>query len=304
MFRSIIIVMLAALAIGCGSFGAVSKSRSAEGRPSDLSGTYDNHEQVWASRSRSGAPVVPHAVIDVRAAERAGWSIWHVRTDGSAPMEARWAMRLSVSGDDVLLVPHRALGVTGERAAIDPAQWVALDACALRGTMQGPSLKVAGDPATCVALVPGIGAEAALLPLSVEQEGEWLRVRFYADQARGPDARIEARRVRTFTGWAALNGAGPDARADSNDWHTDDAVRIGSEGGRHALRFRDGQPSGYSLRLERLTFREGREPVLKLSVIADADGATLAYAWANPEATRIGISLGWVQVGLQATATR
>jgi hypothetical protein len=40
-------------------------------------------------------------------------------------------------------------------------------------------------------------------------------------------------------------------------------------------------------------------PVLKLSVVGDADGSTLAYAWANPEATRIGINLGWVQVGLE-----
>jgi hypothetical protein len=39
-------------------------------------------------------------------------------------------------------------------------------------------------------------------------------------------------------------------------------------------------------------------PVLKLSIVGDADGATLAYAWANPEASRIGINLGWVQVGL------
>jgi hypothetical protein len=39
-------------------------------------------------------------------------------------------------------------------------------------------------------------------------------------------------------------------------------------------------------------------PVLKLSVVSDADGSTLAYAWANTEATRIGINLGWVQVGL------
>ena len=50
--------------------------------------------------------------------------------------------------------------------------------------------------------------------------------------------------------------------------------------------------------LERLTYREGNVPVLKLSVVGDADGSTLAYAWANPEATRIGINLGWVQVGL------
>jgi hypothetical protein len=75
-------------------------------------------------------------------------------------------------------------------------------------------------------------------------------------------------------------------------------VRIGSEGGRYALHWRDGAPSGYSLALERLTYRDGNVPVLKLSVVSDADGSTLAYAWANPEATRIGINLGWVQIGL------
>jgi hypothetical protein len=42
-------------------------------------------------------------------------------------------------------------------------------------------------------------------------------------------------------------------------------------------------------------------PVLKLSVVDDRNGRTLAYAWANPEATRIGLSLGWVQVGLDRT---
>lgn len=39
--------------------------------------------------------------------------------------------------------------------------------------------------------------------------------------------------------------------------------------------------------------------IRKLSVVEDASGQTLAYAWANPEATRIGINLGWVQVGLE-----
>ena len=42
--------------------------------------------------------------------------------------------------------------------------------------------------------------------------------------------------------------------------------------------------------------------MLKLSVVDDASGRTLAYAWTNPEATRIGINLGWVQVGLESAA--
>jgi hypothetical protein len=159
-------------------------------------------------------------------------------------------------------------------------------------------VRIASDVAACTALAPGIGPQAALLPLTVEREGEWLRVRLYADQARGPEAREEARRVETFAGWAAVNGAGANAVADSRDWHMDRSLRIGTEGGRAALVWRDGKASGYSLMLERLTYREGDVPVLKLSVIEDASGQTLAYAWANPEATRIGINLGWIQVGL------
>ena len=60
----------------------------------------------------------------------------------------------------------------------------------------------------------------------------------------------------------------------------------------------------FSLALEHLTYRDGDVPVLKLSVVDDADGRTLAYAWANPEATRIGINLGWVQVGLDSSQPR
>ena len=78
----------------------------------------------------------------------------------------------------------------------------------------------------------------------------------------------------------------------------DRKVSLGSEGGRYPLAFRDGNPSGYSLVLERLTYRDGNVPVLKLSVVDDRNGRTFAYAWANPEATRIGLNVGWVQVGL------
>ena len=81
-------------------------------------------------------------------------------------------------------------------------------------------------------------------------------------------------------------------------------LRLGSEGGRVALKWRDGQPSGYSLMLERATYRDGNVPVLKLSVLEDATGSTISYAWSNPEAVRIGISLGWIQVGLSLSANQ
>ena len=264
--------------------------------PPAAQGVYDNHAQVWQSHeSAPGEAQPPHVVVTIDATSQPDWALWHVRLDANPPIEATWAIRSVTQADGGLsLVPHRPLAAT-LAPSFDAQQWAALDACALRGKT---GQRMDADRAQCTAIAPGIGAEAALLPLSVDHEGEFLHVRLYADQARGADAREDARLVRWFRGWAALNGGGPKADASSNDWHMDRGVRIGSEGGRFALKWRDGNSSGYSLVLERLTYREGNVPVLKLSVVEDADGHALVYAWANPEATRIGINLGWVQVGL------
>jgi hypothetical protein len=190
----------------------------------------------------------------------------------------------------------------GLGSEFDPEQWVALDACTLRGAITSDGLEVRTDLASCATIAPGIGATVALLPVSIEHMGDALRVRLYADQVRGPDAITDARLIRWYTGWAAINGAGPNAREESTDWHMNRDIRIGNEGGRASVNWRDGQPSGYSLKLERASYREGSTQVLKLSVIEDASGRAVAYAWANPGATAIGISLGWIQVGLDSAA--
>ncbi|HEV7491923.1 MAG TPA: hypothetical protein VGO25_14050 [Rhodanobacteraceae bacterium] len=272
-----------------------------------LQGEFDNHEQAWlAHENAPGNVPPPHVVVSIDPTSHADWTIWHVRLDASPQLEATWAMHSSADSKGTpVWIPHRALeATTAPASAFDAKQWTALDACALRGAI---GQRMDADVAGCTAIAPGIGTQASLLPLSVEHDGEWLHVRLYADQARGADAREDARLVRWFKGWAAVNGGGPKAEATNRDWHMDRGVRIGSEGGRFALKWRDGSPTGYSLSLERLTYREGNVPVLKLSVIEDADGHALVYAWANPEATRIGINLGWVQVGLDldsgATAT-
>jgi len=259
---------------------------------------FDNHEQVWQARD-SGAIVPPHVVVAIEPTQDKEFSLWRVHLDASAPLDAVWAIRRTEAGGSIVLTPFRAIVAAPVAAsAFDAKQWTPLDACALRGSWNAAGFRASADLAACTAIAPGIGAEAALLPLDVEREGEWLRLRLYADQARGADARENARWVRRFAGWAAINGGGPKAASDSGDWHMNRDVRLGSEGGRTPLVWRDGSASGYSLALERLTYRDGNIPVLKLSIVEDAGGRTLAYAWANPEATRIGINLGWVQVGL------
>jgi hypothetical protein len=301
--KRIVWVSLLALA-GCQNLmhvGATRPSMPASGAESALAGEYDNHEQVWSARESAAAIVPAHVVVTIEPTSLAEWSLWHVRLDATPALDATWAIR-STSGSDSAgtLLPHRALLATpAAGSAFDAKQWAPLDACALHGSVAAVAFKVMADLPACSALAPGVGAQASLLPLAIEREGEWLRVRFYADQARGADAREDLRKVEVFGGWAAINSAGPTAAADSKDWHIDRTIRLGSEGGRTELKWRDGSASGYSLVLERLTYREGNVPVLKLSVIDDRNGGTLAYAWANPEATRIGINLGWVQVGLQ-----
>jgi hypothetical protein len=263
-------------------------------------GEYDNHEQV----ALSGSPAVARVQIEITPLQKAGWYAWKVRMSGTSELTAAWVMRSLKRVDGSLeLTPYRTLTATATPDKdFDPDQWVALDACTLRGAATASGLEVRADLANCATVAPGIGTTAALLPLEIRHDGDALSVRLYSDQARGPDARIEARLVRWYGGWAAINGAGPNATAESTDWHMNRGLRISNEGGLASLVWRDGKASGYSLELERATYRDGNVPVLKLSVVEDASGRTIAYAWANPEATRIGINLGWVQVGLDVAA--
>ncbi len=302
--KRLVIFLIALSLAGCHELRRA--PTSASGKPARMSafeGAFDNHAQVWqAHEAAPGAVPPPHVTVGIEATDQTDWTLWRVRLDANPPLETLWAMHGVAQSDGTrALVPHRALVATPAAAPkFDVQQWAALDACTLRAGAGGSSgAPMSADAAACAAIAPGIGAEVALLPIGVERDSEWLHLRLYSDQARGTDAREDLRAVRWFGGWAAVNGGGPKADAASRDWHMDRNVRIGSEGGRYSLRWRDGGASGYSLVLERLNYREGNVPVLKLSVVSDADGGALAYAWANPEATRIGINLGWVQVGLE-----
>jgi hypothetical protein len=302
---SLILLLLGActtlqhIAPGRGAANATTSPTSAS-----LAGNYDNHEQVWSARASSGVIAPPHVVVTIEATPKGDWSVWHVHYDATPALDATWAMkRIGASDERMSLVTHRPIvDAPASAAAFDEKQWAPLDACALHGNGSAGGIHVAADAVACAAIVPGIGALAALLPLAIEREGEWLHVRLYADQARGVDTREDTRKVETYAGWTAINGSGPSGGGSGNDWHTNRSMRLGSEGSRAGLTWRDGKPSGYSLGLERVTYREGNIPVLKLSVIDDSNGATLGYAWANPEATRIGINIGWVQVGLERVA--
>lgn len=286
-----------------------------------LPGAYDNHQQVKqaAVSVKAGTTVAaPHLREDWRLLERnhsdSLW-LWQLQTpDQGDTAAATWLYRVTTteSGNKVRLMPYRAIDLAATKTALDgkkfkfiAAQWAQLTTCALNGAWKDSRFDAMADVAACSALLPGLGAAAALLPLRFSLDGDMLHSVTFADQARGTGASIDARRMRWFDGWAAINGGGPKAKSGNQDWHVQKDLRLSSEGGHVKLHWRDGAASGYSLELARTSYPERKLDVLQLNVIDDATGQVIDYVWANPAATAIGFNLGWLQVGLtQASPAR
>lgn len=102
------------------------------------------------------------------------------------------------------------------------------------------------------------------------------------------------KKVRMFEGWTAVlkNGStemtGQDAPAA--DWDGQQNLTIYDQGG--TVKIND----KFSAQLAQLAYKNGTK-VLKLGIVENASGKTVAYTWANPEAERIGINLRWIQAG-------
>ena len=310
-----------ALLSGCQAMGVRSGGAAIDGGAlarldAALAGEYDNHEQVQqaAAKVRAGTAVeVPHLRERWRLLERnrtdSLW-LWHLQTlDQKTAVGAVWLYRLAAAGDGsrVSLTPYRAIDPAAAKAALADkkndfkfvaAQWAELAPCAQTGEWKNIQFSASADVAACSALLPGLGESASLLPLHFVLDGDMLHTTTFADQARGADAKIDARRLRWFSGWVAINGGGPKAKAENQDWHMQKGLRLSSEGGPVPLRWRDGAASGYSLELVRTSYPERKLSVLQLNLIDDASGQILDYLWVNPEATAIGFNLGWLQVGV------
>jgi hypothetical protein len=101
-------------------------------------------------------------------------------------------------------------------------------------------------------------------------------------------------RVRMFQGWTAVlrDGTMPmmqqDAAAAAYDGQRD--LEIYDQGGMVRINEK------YSAQLAQLSYKGGAN-VLKLGIVENTTGMTIAYTWANPDAEKIGINLRWIQAG-------
>ena len=100
------------------------------------------------------------------------------------------------------------------------------------------------------------------------------------------------KRVRWFEGWTAILKSGEtpmaikDFGADEYDGKT--KLLIHDQGGTVKLNDK------YSVQLAQLKHKSGLW-VMTLSIIDNASGRKVAYAWTNPEAERVGINQRWMQ---------
>ena len=119
------------------------------------------------------------------------------------------------------------------------------------------------------------------------------------------------RKVQYYSGWAGVASSGPAmATADGSwsnaegEWSFDGDLDnfsrfvIHNEGEIVPILDKDGEPSGYSVQLAKLTYQNTSIPILTLKLWEDATRRVLTYSWAETESDRVGLNARWVQIGL------
>lgn len=116
------------------------------------------------------------------------------------------------------------------------------------------------------------------------------------------DTPIKNRKVRYFTGWVYFNRAGKDAKPEDKTFSSRRDLMIHTEGQKLPLLYEDGTPSPYLIELAQLTYQNTKTPILTLALLDRNTMKSITYIWANTDATRVGMNLGWFQVGLTQKA--
>ena len=287
-------------------------------------GAYDNNEQVWQQAQDDVPPEdrhqhIHHVITPVSAPAIGDHVVlarqYHDRNYGSIQRQRLYSLRVDTGQAAIEMTGYRFLDQQKYRDA-----WQ--DESLLRNiTVEelrhvpgcGISWQLAGDhyqgkmnsPSGCeyhsesldqpvqIKDSPRLSADVLVLAERGYDAGGKLLF--------GSEQPYRNRRVRHFSGWAAIErGSFAPESSEAEEMLLVPDLRLHNEGQIIPLVTAAGDATGYSAELARLTYQNTRVAVLKLAVLDSQTGDTVAYAWANPGAGRIGINLGWLQVGLTA----
>lgn len=321
---------------------AVGAARAQPAAPDDvarlaawLAGEWNNNEQVWQQRIDAADPklaarqeAVPHVhqVVAPVALPQFGAQVLYLqqsRGDDLGQVQAQRLIRLTPEGDDggirqdSIELPAGAAYLDAHRR---PEVLASLTAEALR-TDTGCAVIWRFDPqaqayrgSTLAERCQDRSSRPGQV-LSVQQTWQLsatqLSVLAQARDAAGQlvlgnrtDTAQRSRKVRYFQGWVWFKVAGPGAAADDKNTSFTAKYLLHSEGQRMVVPLANGSPSPYQLELALLTYQNTSRPVLKFALLDRASGKTLTYVWTNPQATTIGMNLGWFQAGVTQKAER
>ena len=169
--------------------------------------------------------------------------------------------------------------------------------CPLTGSARDGGVVLTTTAATCRF---GSGDRDVGLVKEIAYDGDRLVI---ADRVLGSDGQpttadtlVEFLPVHRYTGWAGRREAGDDA------WRRAEGVALASDGRSAALNDAGGMPLGLELELAPYWPDAEGAILLRLRVFDAGSGELLGQVWADPGATRMGLAVDGVQVGLERIA--
>ena len=324
-------LMLLSILMGCGPklnsssegffSGATADQLKAEARIiwELISGEFSNHEQVAQQRFRGEEPYLElHHVIVPIEMPRLGESVLFVQQTmkgSDKPYRTRLynlvpdAQRAQVRMDIYKLADeerwhHSYTEPEYLRLLANQADIIATQGCSVFWSRTADGFKGSTDKGAC-----SVWSERLQQTLSIQDDltlnGEVLTIHDVAHDADGevafghPDGAPHInRRMQYYKGWAVVRAGGPDYDRAAPEWRLHKGIQLHSEGSDVALRDESGETIPYRVELARLTRSASNTHLLKLAIVDVETDKTVAYTWTDPKAERVGINIGWAQVGL------
>jgi hypothetical protein len=289
-----------------------------------LAGEYDNNEQVWqqkqeAGKTATGIPENPfphvHQLISAIDAPTLGSDVYMLQTrNASVSMQSlmrfSWDSKSSsIRQENLEFVDESKYAKLAQDSVLagtlSNKQVKLLSGCDVywrfqpkaqnyTASLQGDTCKRAQGKGKNVSVRQSMSlseTEFSTSESTVDAKGSRL-------SGRADGVPLRKRKVRYFTGWAYVNRSGKAARESDTKFSFQKDIVIHNEGQRVPLLFDDGKPTGYSIELAQLTYQETKTPILKLALIDNATDTSATYVWSSTDASKIGMNLKWLQVGL------
>lgn len=294
--RPLFLTALVVLVAGCAASGDREAAKpglaSAERVARMLAGSYAGRSSASAAGTDSSQLVRLDASVE-RIASNGVQTSMSQRQGGSAPRNFILIFRPSAV----------ATRLEGTFSPLD-AEGRPVGSCPIEVTVRSDGFVARTNAATCRF---GAGSEEAALIKEIAHDGQTLVI---GDRVVDPDSGrnrisdqiLQLERVRGYSGWVGVRDGGEHDSGDA--WRMANELSIKSDGLGLDPEDAAGMALGVTLDLAPYLVAEGEPPVLRLRVFDSASGRLLGQSWADPLATRIGLALPAVQVGLRLAGQR